>query len=71
MLDAEIRTISDKLCSFELHTIVFHNPSGHAESVYDALQELDRGLLGYIHCWHGFHPLGERVNFDEQISETT
>jgi hypothetical protein len=51
--------------------IVCQNSSGHAESVYDALQELDRYLLGYIYYWHGFHPLGERVNSDEQISETT
>jgi hypothetical protein len=71
MLDAIIHTTSDKLCSFELRTIVYQNPYGHAKSVYDALQKFDRCILGYIHCWHGFHPLGGCVNSDEQISETT
>jgi hypothetical protein len=71
MLDAEIRTTSDKLCSFELCTIVYQNPSGHVESVYDTLQELNCCLLGYIYYWHGFHSLIERVNPDEQISEPT
>jgi hypothetical protein len=71
MLDVEICTTSEKLCSFELRTIVYHNPFGHAESIYDALQELDRCLLGYIHYWHGFYPLSERVNSNKQISEAT
>jgi hypothetical protein len=35
------------------------------------MQELDCCLLGYIYCWHSFHPFSERVNSDEQISETT
>jgi hypothetical protein len=51
--------------------IIYQNSSGHAKSVYDTLQELDRFLLGYICCWHGFHSLGEHVDFNEQISETT
>jgi hypothetical protein len=65
MLDAKIRTTSDELCSFELCTIDCQDTSGYTESVYDALQELDRCLLGYIHHLCGFHPLGERINFDE------
>jgi hypothetical protein len=69
MLDAEIRTTSDKLCPFELCTVVCQNTPGHAESVYDALLELYCYRLGYIHCWYDFHPLGERVNSVEQISE--
>jgi hypothetical protein len=64
-MDAEVHTTSDELCSFKLCTIVYQNSSGHVEYVYDALQELDRYLLGYIHHWHGFHPLGERVDSDE------
>jgi hypothetical protein len=71
MLDAKIRTTSDKLCSFKLCFIICQNSSGHAESIYDALQELDCYLLGYIYCWHDFHPFSERVNSNEQISETT
>jgi hypothetical protein len=71
MLNAKICTISDKLCSFELCSITCQNSSGHAESIYDALQELDCRLLGYIYCWHNFHPFSECVNSDEQISETT
>jgi hypothetical protein len=65
MLDAKIRATSNELCPFELCTIVYQNSSGHAESVYDALQELDCCLLGYIHRWHGFYPLGEHVDSDE------
>jgi hypothetical protein len=65
MLDAEIRATSDELCPFKLCTIVCQNSFGLAESVYNALQELDRCLLGYIYHWHDFHPLGERVNSDE------
>jgi hypothetical protein len=71
MLDAKIYTTSDKLCSFELCTIVCQNSSWHVKSIYDALQELHRCLLGYIHCWHGLHPIGEHINSDEQISENT
>jgi hypothetical protein len=65
MLDAKIRTTPGELCSFELCTIVCQNSSGHTEPIYDALQELDCCLLRYIHRWHDFHPLGERVDPDE------
>jgi hypothetical protein len=65
MLDAEIRATSDELCSFELYTIVCQDSSGHTESIYDTRQELDHYLLGYIHRWHDFHPLGERVDSNE------
>jgi hypothetical protein len=65
MLDAKIHATSDELCSFELCTIVCQDSSGDVESIYDALQELDRCLLDYIHCWHGFHPLDEHVDSDE------
>jgi hypothetical protein len=71
MLNAKIRTTSGKFCSFELCSIICQNSSGHAESVYDALQELNCCLLGYIYCWHDFHPFSERVDSDKQISETT
>jgi hypothetical protein len=65
MVDAKIRVTFHEFCSFELCTIVCQDSSRHAESVYDALQELDRCLLGYINHWHGFHPLGGYVNCDE------
>jgi hypothetical protein len=65
MLDAKIRATSNELCSFELFTIVYQDSSGYTKSVYDALQKLDRYLMGYVHHWHGSHPLGERINFDE------
>jgi hypothetical protein len=71
MLNAKIRTTSHKLCSFELCSVIHQNSFGHTESVYDALQKVDCCLLGYIYCWHGFHPFSERVNSNEQISETT
>jgi hypothetical protein len=71
MLDAKIRTTSDKLYSFELCSVICQNSSVHVESVYNALQELDCCLLGYIYYWHDFHPFSKRVNSDEQISETT
>jgi hypothetical protein len=71
MMDAKICTTPDKLCSFELYSIICQNYYGHTESVYDALHKLDCCILGYIHCWHDFHLLGEHVNSDEQISETT
>jgi hypothetical protein len=71
MLDAKIHTTSDKLCSFELCTIVCQNSSGHAKSVYDTVQKLDCCLLGYIYYWHGFRPLGECVDPNEQVSEST
>jgi hypothetical protein len=71
MLNAKIRTTFGKLCSFELCSLICQNTFGHAESVYDALQELDYCLLGYVYCWHNFYPISERVNSDEQISETT
>jgi hypothetical protein len=71
MLDAEIRTTFDELCSFKLCTIVYQNSFGHAKSVYDTLQKLDRCLLGYIYYWHGLHPLGERVDPDKYVSEPT
>jgi hypothetical protein len=65
MLNDKISATSDELCSFELCTIVWQNTYGHAESVYDALQELDHCLLSYIYCWHDFHPFGECVDSDE------
>jgi hypothetical protein len=65
MLDAEIHATPNELCSFELCTIVCQDSSEHTESVYDALQELDHYLLGYIYYWHGFYPLGECVDSDE------
>jgi hypothetical protein len=71
MLNAKIRITFGKLCSFELCSIICQNSSGHTKSVYDALQELDRCLLGYIYCWHDLHPFSERVNSDEQISKIT
>jgi hypothetical protein len=71
MLDAKIHATFEELCSFELCTIIYQNSYGYAESVYNALQEPDHCILGYIYCCHGFHPLGERVNSDEQISEPT
>jgi hypothetical protein len=71
MLNAKIRTISGKLCFFELCSIICQNSSRHAESIYDALHELDRNLLGYIFYWHDFHLFSERVDSNEQISETT
>jgi hypothetical protein len=70
MLNAKIRTTSSKLGSFELCSVICQNSSGHTESIYDALQELDCHLLGYIYCWHIFHPFSEHVNSDKQISKT-
>jgi hypothetical protein len=61
MLHAKIRTTPGELCSFELSYIVYRDSSGNAKSIYDALQELDRYLLGYVHRWQGFHPHGARV----------
>jgi hypothetical protein len=71
MLNAKICTTSGKFCSFEPCSIICQNSSGHVESVYDTLQKLDSCLLGYIYCWHGFHPFSEHVDSNEQISETT
>jgi hypothetical protein len=71
MLDAKIRTTPNKLCSFEMCSVICQNSFGHTKSVYDALQELDCCLLGYIYYWHDFHRFSECVNFDEQIFETT
>jgi hypothetical protein len=65
MVDTNIRAVSYKLRSFKLGSIIYHNSLGHAESVYDALQELDRCFLRYVHHWHGFHPLCELVDCDE------
>jgi hypothetical protein len=65
MLDIEIYAASDELCSFELCTIVCQASSGHAESLYDAMQEFDCCLLSYVHRWHGLHVLGERVDSNE------
>jgi hypothetical protein len=48
MLDTKIRATSDELCSFELCTIIYQDSSGHVESVYYALQELNHCLLGYM-----------------------
>jgi hypothetical protein len=71
MLNAKLHATSSKLCPFELCSIICQNSSAHIESVYDALQELDFCILSYIYSWHDFHPFSERVDFDEQISETT
>jgi hypothetical protein len=71
MLNAKIYTTSGKLCSFELCFVIYQNSFGHTESVYDALQELDYYLLGYIYCWHNFHPFSEHINSDKQISKIT
>jgi hypothetical protein len=65
MVDIKIRTVSYKLHSFKLGYIIYQDSSGHVESVYDVLQELDSCFLRYVHHWHGFHPLGERVDCDE------
>jgi hypothetical protein len=65
MMDTKIRATSYTLHSFELSSIVCQDSSGHAESVYDALQELDHCYLRYVHHWHSFHPLGECVDYDE------
>jgi hypothetical protein len=65
MPDAEIRTTPSELCFFELCAIVCQDSFGHAKSIYDALQELNRCLLGYVHQWNGFHPLGECVDPNE------
>jgi hypothetical protein len=70
MLNAKIHTTSVKFGSFELCSVIYQNSFGHAKSVYDALQELDCHLLGYIYCWHGFHLFSECVNHEKQISKT-
>jgi hypothetical protein len=70
MLNVKIRTTTGKLCSFELCSVIYHNSSGHTESVYDDMHELECCLLGYIYYYHNFHPFCEHVNSDEQISET-
>jgi hypothetical protein len=65
MVDTKICATSYKLRSFELGFIVYHDSSRHAESIYDALHELDCYFLRYIHHWHNFYPLGEHVDCDE------
>jgi hypothetical protein len=65
MVDTKICVASYKFCSFELSSVICQNPSGYAEPLYDALQELDRCFLRDICHWHSFHPLGECVNHDE------
>jgi hypothetical protein len=49
MVDTKISAASLKLCSFKLGSNVYQNSLRHAESLYDALQELDRCFLGYVH----------------------
>jgi hypothetical protein len=65
MVDTKIYIISYKLCSFELSHVICEDPLGHAEPVYDTLQELDYYLLCDIRYYHCLHPLGEGVNGNE------
>jgi hypothetical protein len=62
MLDAEICTTPYKLCPFELSPIICEDLPGHAEPVYDTLEEIECYFLCDIHYWYYLHPLGEGVN---------
>jgi hypothetical protein len=70
MLDVKIYTTSCKLCSFELCTIIYEDPSGNTESKDYDLQKLDCYLLRYVYYWHCLHPLDECVNGYEEIYVT-
>jgi hypothetical protein len=65
MVDTKVCTTSYRFYSFQLSPIICEDPFGYAKSVYDTLQEFDYWFLCYVHHWHSFHPLGERVNSDE------
>jgi hypothetical protein len=45
MVDVKVYTTSYKFYSFELSAVICQNPSGYAEPVHHALQELDRRFL--------------------------
>jgi hypothetical protein len=65
MVDTEVYASSYKFYSFELSPIICEDPLGYAEPIYDTFQELDYCILGDIHDWHGFLPLGECVSSDK------
>jgi hypothetical protein len=45
MVDTKVYIASYKFCSFKLSPIIREDPSGYAEPIYDALQELDTFFL--------------------------
>jgi hypothetical protein len=71
MMNTKIRAIPSELCSFELSPIICEDPPGHAEPVYDTLQEFDRYFLGDVYYWHYLHSFGEGVDCNEQKYESS
>jgi hypothetical protein len=65
MVDIKICVTSYKFCSFKLNSVIYQNPTGYAEPVYNALHELNCYFLCDICHWHSFHPFGECINNDE------
>jgi hypothetical protein len=45
--------------------IIYKDPLGHTEPIYDILQELDWHFLCDVYYWHHFHPLGKCVDGDK------
>jgi hypothetical protein len=69
MFNAEVCTVPCELCSFKLSTTVCEDPFGYVKFEDYPLQEFDGCLLCDIYYWHCLHPLGERVNCDEEKHE--
>jgi hypothetical protein len=65
MVDTKVYVASYKILSFELSPVIYEDPSGYVEPVYDTLQELDRCFLRGVYHWHSFHPHCECANRDE------
>jgi hypothetical protein len=64
MMNTKICVIPQELRSLKLSSIVRQYSSGHAKSVYDALQERDCCFMR-LHHRHWFYPLGECVDSNE------
>src|SRR5438128_2283825 len=69
--DAEFFEPNLKLCACELSAIIRDNPVWNAESNHNVLEELLH--FGSCDCGvrFGFNPLGEFVDGDEEMCETT
>jgi hypothetical protein len=65
IVDVKISTSPCNFCLFELRPIIFEDPPGYVEPVYDTLQEFDYYILCDVHYCHSFHPLGESLNSDK------
>jgi hypothetical protein len=70
-LDAKILTISLEHTTGELGPVVGDDPVQDPKSADDGLDKLDCGLLVDLDHMGSFRPLGELVNGDIQISESS